>query len=281
MHTPKMVMIIDDDADLVAALRTRCERIGLRTEGLTDGGEAVSSITRLAPDLVILDVNIPTISGVSVCNALAASPQLAPIPIIVPSGRDDEETIDRCRELGAHYVLRSGDVWSWLEPLIFTLLDMAPHNEMAIDEPAASSEPTVLLIDDDADLGSALRIRLLPHGIRVIYAATGMQGYWTALKDRPDVIICDYRMPQGRGDYVINRLRQHSLTRDIPVFVLTGWRREGRTDFGLEREMKNLGVRRLFLKPIDFDELLEEIHQALPHRADAQRCDHSLVCDRA
>jgi len=254
----KHVMIVDDDPALVSALVTRCEQAGLRTTGLSDGADAVAAIARLEPDLVILDINMPGRDGVWVCNALAANPQLAPIPVVILSGRDDEETIDRCRELGAHYLLKGGDVWFFLEPLIERLLDLAPP--YAIDSAAHEPhEPTALVIDDDRDLCRAIQLRLSARGVRVISAQTGMKGYWMALRDRPHVVICDYTMPEGRGDYVIRRLREHSLTRDIPVFVLTGWRREGSKDFGLEREMFGLGAKRFFMKPLDLDALFDEV----------------------
>jgi CheY-like chemotaxis protein len=272
----KQIMVIDDDSALVRALVTRCRQRGWEATGSTDGAGAVAAIARQQPDLVILDVNLPDSDGVSVCSALAASPQLAPIPVIMLSGRDDEATINRCRALGAHYVLKGGDVWSWLDPLITRLLELPSGPEVPADDAGPPRDPTILIIDDDQQFCRAVQIRLSAYGVRVIVAAGGMQGYWTALRDHPDVILCDYSMPEGRGDYVIDRLQRHSLTRDIPIFVLTGWRRGGLTDFNLQREMFGLGARRFLVKPLDFDALLEDLRPYVRLPESRARAPHAL-----
>src|SRR5262249_20379514 len=106
----------------------------------------------------------------------------------------------------------------------------------------------------------ALEIKLRAHGIDVIRAFTGMQGYWLALREEPDLIITDYPMPEGYGNSTVARLQRHSLTRGIPGIVLTG-----RTQaFSIRRAMLNLGVAAFLTKPLDFEALLAEIRKHIP-----------------
>ena len=262
----KRVCIVDDDAALVAALRLRCEQLGLEVTAIDNGADAMTTIARHPPDLILLDINLPASDGLSVCNVLASNAHLAPIPVIVLSGRSDEDTIRRCEALGAHYVLKSGDVWEWLRPRICELLEIAPDNGEAdrgsgppVRDAATPAAPKVLVIDDDADIGRALKIKLAAYGVEVVQALNGMQGYWMALKEIPDAIILDYNMPGGRGNYVLGRLKNHSLTRYVPVVILTGRTRGGRTDYGLERELIGMGAVKFLIKPLDFDALLAEL----------------------
>ncbi len=120
----KHVVIVDDDEGLVRALKILCERMGLQVTTVNNGADAVTIIARNPPDLVLLDINMPARDGLSVCGLLASNVQLAPIPVIVLSGRSDEKTIQRCEALGAYYVLKSGDVWGWLKPRICELLEI-------------------------------------------------------------------------------------------------------------------------------------------------------------
>ena len=117
----------------------------------------------------------------------------------------------------------------------------------------------MLVIDDDPDIGKALKIRLVACGVEVLQAVNGMQGYWIALKQKPAAIILDFSMPEGRGDYILGRLKSHSLTREIPVFILTGRTRGGRTDYGLQRELLDMGAVKFFTKQLDFEALLNEL----------------------
>ena len=125
--------------------------------------------------------------------------------------------------------------------------------------PVDSDRPKVLCIDDDPEVSRALGIRLGNHNVEVLRAFHGMQGFWLALTEKPDLIITDLRMPQGEGDYVVECLKGNADTRHIPVFVLTG-----RRDKNLQRRMQNLGVDDYFLKPIDFDLLRDHLKRFIP-----------------
>ncbi len=121
---------------------------------------------------------------------------------------------------------------------------------------AARRRPKVLCIDDDPHVSQAIMMRLRPLGVDVIRAFDGMQGFWTGLDTRPDVIITDLRMPDGEGTYIFGRFQAHPLTKDVPVIVLTG-----ETNPAVRRTMLSLGVAAYFTKPWNFDELRQELER--------------------
>ena len=123
-------------------------------------------------------------------------------------------------------------------------------------DPADTSSPTVLCVDDDPDISEALTRVFHRHGIRVLRAFLGIQGFSQAVTEKPDVIILDVAMPKGQGTEILECLKRNPQTADIPVIILTGKR-----DPGLKREVQNLGAARFFNKPIPFDELLDEIRR--------------------
>jgi CheY-like chemotaxis protein len=122
----KTILIADDDSDLADALAKRCEHLGLKAVLAYDGLSTLRGIAQCPPDIVCLDLNMPFGGGMDVCRALAEDAVLSSVPIIVLTGRSDAETIRYCRSMGVHYVLKSRDVWSCVEPLIRRLLDLAP-----------------------------------------------------------------------------------------------------------------------------------------------------------
>ena len=127
----------------------------------------------------------------------------------------------------------------------------------------------VLSIDDDPAVSGILRVRLASFGIEVARAFSGTQGYWTALDEKPDLIICDLTMPDGEGNYVFGRLQDNPLTKHVPFVVLSG-----QCNPAVKRTLLSMGVAAFLPKPIVFRELLQELRPFLDfvERADPGAC---------
>ena len=135
MAKRKRILIADDDEGLVDLMTRRFERLGLRVHRAYDGQSALDQIDQHEPELVILDVNMPSGSGLGVCKMLSHDLRLNSIPIIFLTGRKDEQTVRLCRELRGHYVQKGPEIWSELEMLVKRLLQLEP-----IASPSASGE---------------------------------------------------------------------------------------------------------------------------------------------
>ena len=135
MNNPKRILIADDDEGLVDALARRCQALDLRVERAYDGMSALVKIDALEPDLVILDVNMPSGSGLSVCEMVAPDPHLKAIPIIILTGRTDGETIATCNRLDAYYVPKGPNIWSRLAPLVVDLLGIGRSQAAGPEQP--------------------------------------------------------------------------------------------------------------------------------------------------
>ena len=301
------ILVADDDEDMVRMLSQRCTSLGCSVVGVDNAFDAIKEIHRITPDLVFLDVNMPSGDGLSVCEMMASDERFRKIPIVILTGRSDESTIRRCHDMMVYYVEKSANTWERVEPLVRELLHLdepttvanrAPRERLApvatggaireshnvqdlADavfavlgagasekcEGASSDEipslsigpddiPWVLCIDDDADFSDALKIRLEDHGVAVIRAYSGMEGYRLAFTSPASAILLDVYMPNGQGDYILSRLKDNPVTQDIPVVVITGTR-----DKMLERRMLAMGATAFFVKPINFDELREHLSE--------------------
>jgi len=95
------ILIVDDEPDLLELVRVNLVQGGFDVETAADGQGALQSIRRRAPDLVVLDLMLPDLSGTEVCRAVRADPSFADLPIIMLTARADE--VDRIvgLELGA------------------------------------------------------------------------------------------------------------------------------------------------------------------------------------
>jgi CheY-like chemotaxis protein len=116
------ILIADDDHNLVEVLTKRCRAMGLNVDSTSDAMSALGKIEENRPDLVIMDVNMPSGNGLGVCEMMANHEELTSIPVIVLTGHCDPETIRRCHTFNAYYVKKGDDVWSRVEPLLQTLI---------------------------------------------------------------------------------------------------------------------------------------------------------------
>ncbi len=135
--------------------------------------------------------------------------------------------------------------------------DTLPPPTDLFDRTMAAAEtgpPRVLCIDDDPSFSLALKLRLESHGVAVIRAFEGMEGFRYAFSRATDVILLDYVLPNGQGDYVLRRLKDNPVTKPLPVIAITGYK-----DREKQRRMIALGADALLFKPLDFSELLVEL----------------------
>ncbi|MBF5042392.1 response regulator [Aggregicoccus sp. 17bor-14] len=99
----KTVLLVEDAPAVRSALRRCLEALGHEVREAADGRAALEELTRRAPDLVVLDLVLPQVSGYEVCEALRASSAEAHrnVPVLVISGRVLPEDRAEALEAGA------------------------------------------------------------------------------------------------------------------------------------------------------------------------------------
>jgi len=140
---PRRVVLAEDEALIRLDLKEMLEEEGYRIVGeAADGAQAVALATELRPDLVVLDVKMPRLDGISAAQQIAAA-RLAPVVILTAFSQ--RELVDRAREAGAMAYL--------VKP--FTKTDLVPAIEMAM----ARYDETVALEAEVGDLKERLETR--------------------------------------------------------------------------------------------------------------------------
>ena len=95
------VVVIEDEEDIRQLIEYNLRRHGMECEGASHGVEGMSIIRRTRPDLVLLDLMLPDISGLRICEELRKDPTTAEIPIIIISARGEETDVVHGLEGGA------------------------------------------------------------------------------------------------------------------------------------------------------------------------------------
>jgi CheY-like chemotaxis protein len=128
-----------------------------------------------------------------------------------------------------------------------------PEGQRTITLHAATSRPTVLIIDDNEGLIELLERYLASQACRIITAVSGQEGLQYAREKVPDAIVLDVMMPGMHGWKVLQGLRSNPGTRDIPVIVCSV--------ITFPDLAYSLGASLFLSKPIDQDDILEALNQ--------------------
>ncbi|MDB5375789.1 MAG: phosphate regulon transcriptional regulatory protein PhoB [Rubritepida sp.] len=95
------ILVVEDEAALLALLRYNLERQGFNVEEATDGQEALLRIAEAKPDLVLLDWMLPAMSGIEVCRQIRRRPATRDLPVIMVTARTEDQDAVRALDTGA------------------------------------------------------------------------------------------------------------------------------------------------------------------------------------
>ena len=144
----ELILIVDDEADLAETLAFNLEREKYRTRTAHDGKAALAAASASPPpDLILLDLMLPDMSGTEICKKLRAQPATRDIPVIMLTARGEE--VDRVLglELGADdYVVKPFSV----RELLLRIRAVLRRATNVPEEPVSSREFGCLKIDAEA-----------------------------------------------------------------------------------------------------------------------------------
>jgi DNA-binding response OmpR family regulator len=133
--------------------------------------------------------------------------------------------------------------------------------------------PKILIIDDESKALTLLKVNLEEYGFDVLTAADGAGGMVLALKENPDAILLDIRLPDLSGWEVCKMLKSITPTRQIPVVFHTAYSSE--SDMVRARE---LGAAGYLTKPVDPEKMQQVLREVVEHRGISPvPAEHSIV----
>jgi len=202
-----LVLVVEDDKQAGEVLAHDLVRGGYRVARAATGEQAVALARSLQPDAITLDVLLPDQDGLKVLARLKGLPETRAIPVVIVS-------LTEGRELG--FSLGAVD---WLVKPANPASFLAAVRK-AINGTEAGTQ-TVLVVDDEPPTVELLTDMLRNHGFRVLAAHDGRQGIELARTECPNLIVLDLVMPGLTGFDVVQELREHPETREIPILIFT------------------------------------------------------------
>lgn len=112
----------------------------------------------------------------------------------------------------------------------------------------------ILVAEDERDIRELIGFTLRHHGHTVLTAPNGEEALALALRELPDLVLLDIRMPRLTGYDVCRRLRAEPSTRDIPIAFLSAKGQEAEIQAGMDA-----GATDYILKPFAPDQLINRV----------------------
>jgi two-component system, OmpR family, alkaline phosphatase synthesis response regulator PhoP len=293
------ILIVDDEPENLELLEAVLAPTGHTIRSAGGGREALQAVQQERPDLILLDLMMPEVSGFEVCEMLRANEATARLPIIVVTALDQLGIKERTLTLGADDYLtkpiQPTDVVARVQAMMQvrhleqdldrTLaylheLEVARHSHRrralsamgaipaaAPRQPAGLMPPTILIVDDEELMRQFYGDLLVGGGFRVVTASSGPEAL-SALPQYPvETVVLDIMMPGVSGLEALEQIRQ--IAPDLPVIILTARPSSQNAIAALK-----LGAFDFIVKGIQQELVIVAVHRAIRYFAQLREKEH-------
>ncbi len=197
------ILSADDDKDLLALIAFTLSQAGYLVVTASDGTSAIRAFEAEAPDLVILDINMPGTSGFQACEAIRAKSR---VPVMMLTVRGEEGDLVRALELGADDYLTKPFSPRTLLARVKALLRRAGMENSA---PLAAGRVTLELQEHTVQIGEQAPVRLTKLELRLLQMLVANAGH-TVSSDRLLMQVWGHKGSSDRQllKQLVHRLRQ-------------------------------------------------------------------------
>ncbi len=242
------ILIVEDEEALLTILSSKLKREEYDVVSAKDGEEGLSKLREERPDLVLLDIIMPKLSGLELLEIMYNDATLRDIPVIIISNSGQPVEIERAKALGikdylvkaefdpeevmgkVRNVLKGGSFFETSASTAkfakdFTLIDGG-------NSPQHGEE--VLVVEDDQFLRDLIVKKLNEEGLKTIQAIDGEEGLRMARERKPAIVLLDLILPGIDGFEVLKQIKADPAMSDMPVLILSNLGQKDDIDRGLK-----------------------------------------------
>lgn len=222
----KRLLLIEDEDVLLELLRERLVAAGYAVTVAQDGISGFALIKETRPDLVLLDMMLPGLSGFEILEQMQEAGLLPGMPVLIISNSGQPIELERALQMGVRdYLIKVNfdphEVLARVENIL-----RAKHAGTAAaggvhGASARADARSALVVEDDVLLVGLLERRFLEEGYRVIKATDAAEARRALTEYLPDVILLDMVLPGMDGFAFLAELKKNDAYRAIPVVIIS------------------------------------------------------------
>ena len=250
---PSRILVIDDDEG-IRRLMARALEKDYEVHVAADGAEGLALARCVKPHLILLDLRMPGLDGLSVLARLKTHPDTRTIPVVIASVRGETDLVLDAQRAGAADQLIKPFTLEELRAVVqrhirLEISHAAPTPVRQTPKPGGKAKPVVLIIDDEEGIRKLVH-RALESDYTVALAVDGRDGIAQVQALHPKLVFLDLHLPDLDGLSVLGRLKTDAATSMIPVVIVSV---RGETDMLLEGQRS--GAVDYLIKPFRIEEL--------------------------
>lgn len=264
----KNILIIEDDVFLGDVLLEKFKKEGFGAYLSRDGAEGLGKIKELNPDLVLLDIILPTMNGYEILEAKQKDPAIKKIPVIIISNSGQPVEINRALTLGVedYFIKAQFDPEEVMVKVRNFLKKTGESTENASGkerEKKTSSDvltgKKIMWVEDDSFLSDIIARKLATEKCILVHTKDAEGALASLQTEVPDVILLDVLLPGMSGFELLSKLKSDPKLKGIPVILLSNLGQESDIE-----KSKTLGANRFLVKAtLTLDEIIEQIQEVL------------------
>jgi type IV pilus assembly protein PilB len=240
---PSQILVVDDDKVTLKMLEKILAKMNYTVVTAENGTDALNLALKEKPDLVITDYDMPRLDGITLIRELKSRRLTRGIPIIMLTA---EEAVDSEVE-----VFHAGADDYLTKPV-------HPKRLVARVSRFLASPNKVLIVDDSRDFLNLMKKKLAPENYLVLTAESGAEALQIVEKEKPDIVLTDYCLPQMDGIALVRKLKARTATRKTPIIMLTADQ-----SVDTEVEVIDAGADDYLTKPVNIKRLVARIRRFL------------------
>jgi DNA-binding response OmpR family regulator len=221
------IFIIEDDEIVAEIYKDKLQAEGYEVEVAHDGESGYLRLKTFKPDLLLLDMLVPELTGVDILIMLRGKDAFKNLPIIAFSGSD--ELLEDATRLGATRVLSKGEhlpnqIVARITEVIAALRKVGESEAVFLHTLAEWVPPTgrVLVVEDDPIIMQLVKDVIEEEGYGVVSAQDGREAYRILEKDNKFVAgIFDVKIPAIQGTDLLRYMQTEKRFMRIPVLIMT------------------------------------------------------------
>jgi putative two-component system response regulator len=268
------ILVVEDNPFSRELVVDLLEAAGYAVVQFQDGANLLERVKQERPDLILLDLLLPGVDGLTLAEQLRADPGTQGVAIVALTAEARPEKQAFALRAGFHgYLTKPLDKEALLQTIARLLEQREPTNGGTIRRfpPLVSpKKPRLLVVDDNAKNVELLTALMQAEGYKVVSASDGLEALAQVAAAPPDLILLDIMMPGLDGYAVCRQLKERPETRLVPIVLLTALGAEDHLIRGIES-----GADDFLTKPFSQAELKARVHSLLKLKAYTDELEHA------
>jgi signal transduction histidine kinase/DNA-binding response OmpR family regulator/CHASE3 domain sensor protein len=275
LQSLRRVLVVEDDERQRESIRQLLGSAEVEITAVANAGDAIAALAERTFDCVIMDLNLPDLSGYEMLEQMAAQEHTSFPPVIVYTGRSlTREEEQQLRRFSKSIIIKDArsperlldEVTLFLHQVESTLpAESQRLLQMARDRDATLEGRRILVVEDDVRNIFALTSVLEPKGAKIELARNGIEALAALERSRTtpdaaiDLVLMDIMMPEMDGLTAMREIRKQPVWRKLPIIALTA--KAMRDD---QEKSLSAGANDYIAKPLDVEKLLSLVRVWMP-----------------